>query len=162
MEANRSADKIGKYGDWIEGEGLEKICQWIRYGLGDEQIIKNMGVGKTSFYTWQKRFPNFAKAIKEARINPNIEIETSMFDLACGRAFVEETRTILDPSTGKILKVERVKKQVPPSPAMLIFLAKNRMRDKYKDYSPVPFEANDADEKTDVQIYLPDNGRDEK
>ena len=156
--ANKS-DKTGKYHDWIEGEGLQKICQWIRYGLGDEQIAKNMGIGRTSFYNWQKKFPEFAKAIKEARINPNIEIENSMFELACGKAYVEETKTILDPTTGTILKVEKVRKQVPPSPAMLIFLAKNRIRDKYRDYAPVPYETDTTEEKQEVEIYLPDNGR---
>lgn len=45
---------------------------------------------------------------------------------------------------------------------MLIFLAKNRMRDKYRDYAPVPFEPESTDEQQNVQIYLPDNGRDEK
>ena len=45
---------------------------------------------------------------------------------------------------------------------MLIFLAKNRMRDRYKDYAPVPHESNEESARQDVQIYIPDNGRDEK
>ena len=121
--------KKGKHDDWIKGEGLEKVCEWARHGLSDEQIIQNMNIGRTSFYKWLKDYPDFAAAIKKARMQPNIEIENSMFDLACGRTYVEKIKSVLDPKTGKILKIEKTREQVPPSAVLLIFLAKTRMRD---------------------------------
>lgn len=154
--------KKGKHSDWIEGEGLETICAWARHGLTDTQIIDNIGIGRTTFYKWLRVFPDFAAAIKKARINPNIEIENAMFDLACGKLNIEEVKSTLDPKTGKIAKIEKIRKQIPPNALMLIFLAKNRMRDKYRDYAPVPFEPESTDEQQNVQIYLPENGRDDK
>ena len=154
--------KKGKHEDWIEGEGLEKICEWARYGLTDKQIVENMRVGRTTFYKWLREYPHFVEAIKKARIQTNIEIENSMIDLACGKKIVEEIKSILDPKTGQVIRIEKTKKQIPPNAVMLILLAKNRMKDKYRDYAPVPFEPESTDEKQDIQIYLPDNGRDKK
>ncbi len=154
--------KKGKHSDWVEGEGLETICAWARHGLTDTQIIDNIGIGRTTFYAWLREYPNFAAEIKKARIQPNIEIENAMFDLACGRAYTEDIKTLVDAKTGEVLKIEKIRKKIPPNPLMLIFLAKNRMRDKYRDYAPVPFEPESTDEQQNVQIYLPDNGRDEK
>ena len=154
--------KKGKHDDWIEGEGLKTICEWARYGLTDKQIIENIGIGRTTFYKWLREYPDFAEAIKKARIQTNIEIENSMIDLACGKKFVEEIKSVLDPKTGQVIRIEKIRKQIPPNAVMLIFLAKNRMKDKYKDYAPVPFEPESTDEQQDIQIYLPDNGRDKK
>ena len=151
--------KKGLYDDWITGQGLENVCKWAKLGLTDEQLAKNMGIGRTTLYNWLKEFPDFAKAIKEARRIPNLEIENSMFELAWGRVYVEEIKTSLDPKTGEVSKIEKTRRQVPPNPTILIFLAKNRMRDKYKDYAPVQPEPDNNDEQQEVEIYIPDNGR---
>ena len=113
--------KNGAYRDWIEGKGLELVCKWAKLGFTDQQIIERMGIKERTFYAWQKKYPTFQKALKEAKAIPNLDIETSMIDLACGRAYTEEIKSTIDPET---------RKQIPPNPTMLIFLAKNRMRDK--------------------------------
>ena len=56
-----------------------------------------------------------------------------MFELACDRTFVEEVKTTIDVKTGAVSKIEKSRKHIPPSPVLLIFLAKNRMRDRYKE-----------------------------
>lgn len=150
----------GVYNDWIEGKGLETVCQWARLGLSDKQIAHNMGISETAYYEWKNRFPAFAEAIKKAKGVPDLELENAMFDLATGRTYVEETKSILDPNTGKLLRIERVKKQVPPNPTVQIFLAKNRMPERYKDRAPVQDTA--SEEKQTVSIYIPDNGRGER
>lgn len=149
----------GLYREWIEGKGLENVCMWARLGLMDKQIAGNMGISPTTFYDWQKKFPAFADAIKSAKAIPNLELENAMFDLALGRTYVEEVKSILDPKTGTVVRIEKTKKQIPPNPTTQIFLAKNRMPDKYKDRVPVA-ERMDAEEQK-VEIYIPDNGRDE-
>ncbi len=150
--------KNGVSRNWIEGTGLELVCKWAKLGLTDQQIIERMRIKERTFYVWQKKYPAFQKALKEAKTIPNLDIETSMIDLACGRAYTEEIKSTLDPKTGTIIKVEKVRKQIPPNPTMLIFLAKNRMRDKYRDYCPIDDGGvKDATIQQDVQIYLPDN-----
>ena len=149
----------GLYHEWIEGKGLENVCMWAKLGLMDKQIAGNMGISLTTFYDWQKKFPEFADAIKNAKAIPNLELENAMFDLALGRTYVEEVKSILDPKTGTVVRIEKTKKQIPPNPTTQIFLAKNRMPDKYKDRVPVAEHMDEEEQK--VEIYIPDNGRDE-
>lgn len=149
----------GLYREWIEGKGLENVCMWAKLGLMDKQIAGNMGISPTTFYDWQKKFPAFADAIKSAKAIPNLELENAMFDLALGRTYVEEVKSILDPKTGMVVRIEKTKKQIPPNPTTQIFLAKNRMPDKYKDRVPVAERMDEEEQK--VEIYIPDNGRDE-
>ena len=149
----------GLYREWIEGKGLENVCMWAKLGLMDKQIAGNMGISPTTFYDWQKKFPAFADAIKSAKAIPNLELENAMFDLALGRTYVEEVKSILDPKTGTVVRIEKTKKQIPPNPTTQIFLAKNRMPDKYKDRVPVAEHMDEEEQK--VEIYIPDNGRDE-
>ena len=149
----------GLYREWIEGKGLENVCMWAKLGLMDKQIAGNMGISPTTFYDWQKKFPAFADAIKSAKAIPNLELENAMFDLALGRTYVEEVKSILDPKTGTVVRIEKTKKQIPPNPTTQIFLAKNRMPDKYKDRVPVAERMDEEEQK--VEIYIPDNGRDE-
>ena len=149
-----------KYKRWIEGEGLKRVLEWVKHGLTDEQVAKNMGIDRSTFHSWMKKKPEFGEAVREAKIQPNIEIENAMFNLACGKTFVEETKTIIDAKDGSIIRIEKTRKQVPPSAVLLIFLAKNRMRDRYRLYAATPNDNKESEEKTDVQIYLPDNGRD--
>lgn len=119
------------YKDWVEGAGLEKICEWSRHGLSDRQIAKNIGVTTMTFYNWKKRFAEFAEAVDKAKSELKIELEKSMFELAIGKAFVEEIKTILDPNTGKVIRVEKTRKQLPPNANLQTFLAKNLMPEKY-------------------------------
>ena len=119
------------YKDWIEGEGLKKICEWARLGLSDKQLAKNIGITTVTLYDWKKRFPEFAEAIAKAKAELKIELEKSMFDLAVGKTYVEEIKTILDPNTGKVIRVEKTRKQIPPNANLQTFLAKNLMPEKY-------------------------------
>lgn len=150
----------GLYKEWIEGKGLENVCMWAKLGIMDKQIAGNMGISLTTFYEWQRRFPSFSDAIKKAKAIPNLELENAMFDLALGRIYVEEVKSVLDPKTGTVVRIEKTKKQIPPNPTTQIFLAKNRMPDKYKDRAPVADHMDD-EEQQKVEIYIPDNGRDD-
>ena len=84
-----------------------------------------------TFYNWKKRFAEFAEAVDKAKSELKIELEKSMFELAIGKAFVEEIKTILDPNTGKVIRVEKTRKQLPPNANLQTFLAKNLMPEKY-------------------------------
>ncbi len=119
------------YKNWINGEGLGKICEWARHGLTDKQIAKNVGVTTVTLYDWKKRFSAFAKSLEEARLEFRIALENSMFDLAVGKTYVEEIKTILDPNNGTVIRVEKTRKQIPPNANLQTFLAKNLIPEKY-------------------------------
>lgn len=134
------------YKNWIEGEGLARICEWARQGLSDKQIAKNIGVTVVAFYDWKKRFPAFAEAVNKAKSELKTELEKSMFDLATGKVFVEEIKTILDPNTSKVVRVEKTRKQIPPNANLQTFLAKNLIPEKYH---PPCWDSDDVAETGD-------------
>lgn len=119
------------YQNWVEGDGLEQICQWVRLGMTDKQIAQNIGITTVTLYDWKRRFPTFAEAMNKAKTSLQLELEKSMQDLAMGKAYAEEVKTILDPNSGKVVRVEKIRKQVPPNANLLMFLAKNLMPKKY-------------------------------
>ena len=119
------------YGKWIEGAGLEQICEWARYGMSDKQIAKNIGVTTATLCDWKKKFPAFAEAVSKAKLELKAELEKSMFDSAIGKVYVEEIKTILDPNNGTVIRVEKTRKQIPPNANLQQFLAKNFIPEKY-------------------------------
>lgn len=61
----------------------------------------------------------------------------------------------------KPVKIEKTKKHVPPDVTAQIFWLKNRQRDRWQD-RPQDYVDQSGDNDTEVQIYLPDNGRDDR
>ena len=134
------------YKNWIEGEGLKQVCEWARQGLSDKQIAKNVGVTTVAYYGWKKRFPAFAEAVDKAKSEFKVELEKAMFELATGKAYVEEIKTILNPNTGKVVRIEKTRKQIPPNANLQTFLAKNLIPEKYH---PPCWESDDVAEMSD-------------
>ena len=60
----------------------------------------------------------------------------------------------------KPVKIEKTKKHVPPDVTAQIFWLKNRQRDRWQD-RPQDYVDQTSDNDAEVQIYLPDNGRDD-
>ena len=44
----------GKYGRWLEPDGLILLRGWARAGLTDQQIAKNMDISTSTLYQWKK------------------------------------------------------------------------------------------------------------
>ena len=93
---------IGKYQEWLEPDGLLKLQAWARDGLTDEQIASNMGVAKTTFYDWKKKYPNIANSLKRGKAVIDIQVENAILKRALGYSYNEVTREqIRDPETGE-------------------------------------------------------------
>lgn len=78
--------------------------------------------------------------------------------MATGYEYTEEKRIVEYDTDGSVkpVRVEKTTKHVQPSVAAQCFWLKNRQRDRWQD-RPEPISDQVED---DVQIYLPDNGRD--
>lgn len=123
----------GLYRDWIQNkEGLAKIVGWIKDGKSYKEITKRIGITETTWYGWLKRYSKFAATVAEARKLANEELERIMDLTATGKMESVEIRSIIDPISGQTVRIEKTVKQIPPNATMQIFLATNRMRDKYK------------------------------
>lgn len=127
----------GKYEKWITEDGLLLLKGWARDGLTDEEIARKMHISPSTFYDWQKKYSEISEAIKKGREPVNVVLEDTAIERATTWRTVKEVtkEPRLDRQTGKIemAVVREVEKRVPPDSTLLIFLMKNRMKDKYGD-----------------------------
>ena len=69
---------------WLEAEGLTLLEGWARDGLTREKIAGNMGIGLSTFYKWQKKYPQIAQALRRGREVVDYQVEQALLDRALG------------------------------------------------------------------------------
>lgn len=127
----------GKFENWITEDGLLLLKGWARDGLTDEEIAKKMGINVATLYRWKDKYCNICEALKKGREPVDVILEDTAFERATQWKTVKEvTRELkFDRESGetKLMVTKEVEKRVPPDSTLLIFLMKNRMKDKYGD-----------------------------
>jgi len=127
----------GKFENWITEDGLLLLKGWARDGLTDEEIAKKMGINVATLYRWKDKYCNICEALKNGREPVDVILEDTAFERATQWKTVKEITKELkfDRESGetKLMVTKEVEKRVPPDSTLLIFLMKNRMKDKYGD-----------------------------
>lgn len=123
-----------KYKEWIEQDGLLRVTGWGRDGLTDAEIALKIGVRPATFCDWKKRFPQLAKALKDARAPVAVEIENAFFSRCQWRTVTETTVRTWEGRDGKEHKeVTTQERVIPPDTACLIYAVKNWIPQRYTD-----------------------------
>lgn len=134
-----------KWGD--VKEKLILVEGWARDGLTDEQIAKNLGIGKTAFYKYKKEYTEFADILKRGKEVIDYEVENALLKKALGYEYTEITkeRVVMKDEHGKILTdiqgvpcyemvvTKIVKKEVNPDTTAQKFWLKNRKPMEWRD-----------------------------
>ena len=136
---------------------------WARDGLTDEQIAKNIGIGRTTLYEWRQKDSNIANALKKGKEVADIEVENALFKNATGFSYVEEvvsTKKEVIYQDGKRLKeisepvVIEIKRYKQPETVAQIFWLKNRQKDKWREKQEVAVSANPIEDLTPLAELL--------
>lgn len=137
----------GRYKEWLTEDNLKRIQSWVRDGLSDVQVAKNMGISKTTFYDWLNKYPAISDVVKKGKQPVDFEVENALFRRAIGYD-IEETNTVVTVNAKgeKVQKITKVKKHIPADATAAIFWLKNRQPEKWKKLHPI-YEA-----KTDAEI----------
>lgn len=93
-----------KYEKWLEKDNLLLLNGWKRSGLSDEQMAKNMGISRRTYYNWQAKFPEIKKVTTLGHEHANFMVENALF-----------------------------KKAINGNVTAMIFWLKNNMRGRYSD-----------------------------
>ena len=134
----------GKYSEWLTPDGLLLLEGYARDGLTDDLIAQKMGIGKTPFYAWADRFPEFRNALKKGKAPVDIQVENALLKRALGYEYdevVEEVETIpigKPDENGERPTIEKIKTKtkrvtVLPDVTAQIFWLKNRRPDRWRD-----------------------------
>ena len=124
---------------------LTLIEGWARDGLTNEQIAKNLGIGKTTFYKMIKEHSELSEHLKKGKEVIDYEVENALLKRALGYKYEEKTYESiydkeLDMHTERLTK--RVTKQVAPDTTALIFWLKNRKPKQWRDKIDIEGESN--------------------
>ena len=112
---------------------LVEIEAWKRDGLTDEQICKNLGIVKDTFYKYKEKYTDFSDALKKGKEVADIEDENALFKRAIGYTYKEVTKEVKDIDGKKSTFIKEVTKVVPGDVAAQIFWLKNRKSNNWKD-----------------------------
>lgn len=130
----------GKYQDWLTDDGLLQIEGWARRGLTIEQIAGNIGVSRSTFNEWRRKYAAISDALKKGQRPVNVELENALIKKALGYTDVDSVVTEERIIAGKVVPItKKTVKTYPPDTGALIFALKNRLPEFYQD-RPKPAE----------------------
>lgn len=137
--------------DWTTPDGLLLIRGWARDGYTDKQIAANIGIGERTFTDWKKREPAIVAALKKGRRPVIEEVEDALYKGATGYDVEEVTEEIVDDGETKKKHIRRVKRHIPPNPALTIFALKNLKKRKFKD-KPIDDDAPQGESEVSRKV----------
>ena len=109
---------------------LNEIEGWAKQGLDMGQIASNLGIGRTTLFSYRKEHEELLERLKRGKSHADIQVENALFKRALGYEYEEEK---LDWEGNILVKRTLTRKQVAPDPTSCIFWLKNRRSDIWRD-----------------------------
>ena len=123
---------------------LIEIEAWKRDGLTDEQICKNLGIVKDTFYKYKEKYTDFSDALKKGKEVADIEVENALFKRAIGYKYKEVIKEVKEIDGKKSTYIKEVTKEMPGDVGAQIFWLKNRKSSKWKDKQDIDIQDNNV------------------
>ena len=124
---------------------------WARDGLTDIQIAEKMGIGESTLYEWENRYPEIREALKKGKAPVDMEVENALLKSALGFEYEETITEITEAPDGTQRKlIKKFRHYCPPSNTAQIFWLKNRRPDKWRDKQD--FALNTAPVKVVIDV----------
>lgn len=103
-------------------------------GYTEEEIADILGINPDTLYTWKKKYPAFAEALKMTAAQANSQVKASLFKRAIGYEYEETKTSVVKKGDGtQETKVEKIHKTVIPDTTAQIFWLKNKCPEEFKD-----------------------------
>ena len=123
---------------------LIEIEAWKRDGLTDEQIFKNLGISRDTFYKYKEKYTDFSDALKKGKEVADIEVENALFKREIGYKYKEVIKEVKEIDGKKTTYIKEVVKEMPGDVGAQIFWLKNRKSSKWKDKQDIDIEDNNV------------------
>lgn len=117
----------------VQGRFAE-IEAWLKSGLSEKQIIKNLGIGKTTWEGYKNKYPELKELLKKGRVSQVQEVENALFKAATGYYYtVQESVKIKNGDGGESVEIVTLKKFKPPETGAMCFFLKNKDKGNWAD-----------------------------
>ena len=112
---------------------LKDIQRWYSEGVPEKEIVKNLGISKTTFYDCKAKYSELTNCLIDGRSEAIENLENMTYKTAMGFKYEEEKIIIqLDEDGKAIRKVKEVyTKYQAPNPAQQQYLLNNWTKGKY-------------------------------
>ena len=131
-----------------------KLCL---LGATDKELAEFFSVSEQTLNKWKKDYPEFLESLKKGKNIADANVASRLYNRAIGYSC---KATKFATSEGRITDSKEYTEHYPPDTTAAIFWLKNRQRDRWQD-RPQDYVDQTSDNDAEVQIYLPDNGRDD-
>ena len=123
----------GKYESHVE-PNLDKIREWRKLGATVEKICDVLGIGVSTWFEYEKRYPEFADAIKKGTAEFCIDLRGELAKL-CKKHTLETKKQYIkeDENGNKAKYTEITTKEVDADIAAINLLLKNLDRDNWSN-----------------------------
>lgn len=120
-----------KYNESFPKEA-EKLAE---KGLKNKEIAEQLGIAKSTFYDYKKKFSEFPDSIKKGKKASIKPVENSMYARARGYDYEEQVTEvrISEDGTQHLTVVKTTKKHMPPDTIAGIFILKNLDPENWRD-----------------------------
>lgn len=119
-----------------------KDIEQMALTMTQAQICECLGIKKSAWYDYKKRYPELAESLKKGREQLVYKLKSTMIEAASGYHFSEK-KVIKerDPDTGEmvVVRIEETEKYSKPDIAALNLLLKNYDRDYWRN-DPAEYE----------------------
>jgi hypothetical protein len=108
-------------------------------GLIDKEIYDILGISEVTGIEWKKKYPDFAKFIKEGKEFPDYQVVKSLFENALGGEYETEKALVVSDGSqiGSHVEKVRVKEWRPGNVTAQIYWTKNRLPKEWRDKQDV-------------------------
>jgi hypothetical protein len=113
----------------------ERAQELAEKGLMDKDIFKQLGISKSSFYDYQKKFPEFSDFLKKGKETIDDNVDDASYIRAVGYDYEEQVTEvrISEDGTQHTTLVRTFKKHMPGDVTAQIFRLKNRRPKEWRD-----------------------------
>ena len=123
-----------KYNEKQLKDKKEEIEKWAKRGCTKKEIATNLGISKTTFEAYEKKYSWLSGLIKKAQFEAVEEVENSLFKAATGYYYTEQqaVKVKVDQYQEEV-KISEVQKFKPPDTGAMCFYLKNRSKDRWAE-----------------------------
>jgi len=125
-----TAEEVEEYRGLYRPEYKEQAAKLCGLGAIDEDIAHFFDVSVRTIYNWKNEFPDFAVALRDAKMALDGKVVRSLFERATGYSHKDYKFVT---HGGKITDVREFEKHYPPETAAMVFWLKNRQPALWRD-----------------------------